>query len=465
MLRERAARAGLALVLFCVPQPQVEAATPAGYEQVRQLLSGSRKLRRQAARELAAAGELSLLPAMVDALFFAPRRGRAELLALLAELTGEEHAGYYDWVEYVARRPELVPPPGYLEWKLSLLARIDPGYGRVFYSGAPVRIRLEEVVWGGVPLDGIPALDDPPTIGAAEAGYLEPDERVFGVRLGGEARAYPLRILSWHEMLNDVVGGRPVTLSFCTLCGSGILYSTRTPAGGSYRFGTSGLLYRSNKLMFDRGSHTLWSNLTGEPVVGRLAASGVRLEMLPMTVTSWEDWRRLHPDTSVLALAPLARAYGGRLGFDYRPGAADRRRQGVVFPAGPQSAALERDAEVFGIRAGGSAKAYPVELLLRERVVNDRVGHLAVVLTADPESGAIRAYERGDHRFTAAASREELVDEEGRRWTSGESELAPAAGDAAPLPRAAGHLALWFGWHAFHPQTGLWAPERRPPPP
>lgn len=107
---------------------------------------------------------------------------------------------------------------------------------------------------------------------ATEADYLSDHEPVFGVSINGDQRAYPLRILDWHEMANDVVGGRPVARAYCTLCGSGILYDA-TAAGQTYVFGSSGFLFRSNKLMYDRTTNTLWNRLTGEPVIGKLVGS------------------------------------------------------------------------------------------------------------------------------------------------------------------------------------------------
>ncbi len=229
----------------------------------------------------------------------------------------------------MGRREDLKPKPGYLAYKAELFSRIDARYPKILYDGAPSRIRLEEIVFGGVPLEGIPALDRPANLPAVEAKYLSDSERVFGVSVGGEQRAYPLRMLDWHEMLNDVVGGVPVTLSYCTLCGSGVLYDTRTPSGQAYTFGTSGLLYRSNKLMVDRQTLTLWNNMTGEPAVGRLARSPIRLPVLPVTITTWKEWRTRHPGTTALA---LDKEMERRWGFSYLPGAADRRRAGVNFP-------------------------------------------------------------------------------------------------------------------------------------
>ena len=196
----------------------VRAATPPfeeGYALVRQLMSEKVGERREAAKKLLEGRDLSLVPALVDALFYTPKLARAELLEVLRGLTGEDAGtGYYEWVELVGRRTDLTGRPGYMEWKLSQLSRIDPTYRKIFYKGAPSRIRLEEIVWGGVRLDGIPPLEDPPRVVAKEAGFLTDRELVFGVSAGGAHHAYPLRYLSWHEMVNDVVGGEPITLAY-----------------------------------------------------------------------------------------------------------------------------------------------------------------------------------------------------------------------------------------------------------
>jgi hypothetical protein len=290
------------------------------------------------------------------------------------------------------------------------------------------------------------------------------DELVFGVSAGGEHRAYPRRILSWHEMANDVVGGEPVTLSFCTLCDSAVLYSGRLASGQVLTFGTSGLLYRSNKLMVDRPTGTLWSNLLGEAVVGPLAGGSAgaeepgggpsRLEPLPVTLTTWAAWRSLHPETTVLALEPER---GRRWGFDYSPGAADRAREGVSFPVWQKSGRLDPKAEVYALRVGGAPKAYPVERLEAEGVVNDAVGGELVVLVSDPESGAVRAYRRGGRSFRRTEGGG-LADQEDRRWRLTEEALVPPE-DAAglePLERLPGHVTFWFGWFGFFPDTEVY---------
>src|SRR6516162_4245053 len=218
------------------------------------------------------------------------------------------------------RRLAWFPTPGpgsaYAGFLADLLARIDPQFRRFVYDGIAHEIRMEEIAWGGVLVDGIPALDNPRMTTGSAASYLNPDDSVFGVEINGDARAYPLRIANWHEMVNDVVGGVPVSLAYCTLCGAGILFDGRVAGRDRpFTFGSSGLLYRSNKLMYDRQTNTLWTQFTGRPAVGPLVGSGIALTPLPMTLTTWTAWQMRDPQTRVLALDT---------GFvrDYRPGAA-----------------------------------------------------------------------------------------------------------------------------------------------
>ena len=424
------------------------------YDRLRRLASDKQKARRRAVKALAKADAATLVP-LVDAYFFMPNEARADARQLLEDLSGERLGGRYrDWFLYVAGRDDLTPPPGYVAWKGEVFSRIDPVYRRILAPGTEVRLRLREVQWGGVPLDGIPAIDDPESVPADTARFMRDTDTVFGVRIGGEHRAYPVKVLSWHELLNDTVGGQPITLSFCTLCGSGILYSAVDDEGARLMFGTSGLLYRSNKLMFDRATLSLWSNLTGEAVVGERAAQGSRLTMLPMTLTRWDAWRQRHPDTTVMVPDPAA---ARRTGYRYVEGAADQARAGVEFPVWRQSEALERNTRIYALRIAGEARAYPLDKLRAERIVHDTLGDVPIVLVVDADSGAVRAYERGRQRFETPASTplRQLRAEDGSMWWIGEDGLAPDAG-GSPLPRVPGHVAFWFGWYAFYPETTVY---------
>ena len=392
---------------------------------------------------------------LVDAYFFTQGEARTDARQLLESLSGKQLGSRYrDWFTHVGSLTDLEAPPGYVAWKGELFSRIDPIYRRILSPGVAVRLRLREVQWGGVPLDGIPAIDDPQAVPADTARFMRDTDTVFGVRIGGEHRAYPVKVLSWHELLNDTVGGQPITLSFCTLCGSGILYSAVDDEGNRLMFGTSGLLYRSNKLMFDRATLSLWSNLTGEAVVGQRAAEGTVLTILPMTLTRWDAWRARHPDTTVMAPDPAA---AQRTGYRYVEGAADQARTGVEFPVWRQSDVLERNARIYALRVNGEAKAYPLEKLRAERLVNDIVGGLEIVLVLDPDSDAVRAYERGGLTFqTPDEGRlRTLRARDGSTWWLAEEGLAPE-GDGDLLPRVPGHTAFWFGWYAFYPETAVY---------
>jgi hypothetical protein len=386
-------------------------------------------------------------------------------VAALETLSGQDLGPNWPaWVEWYGGT-NLVPPPGFTGWKGQLLSFIDPRFAEFLTDEAPSRIRVEEILWGGVTVDGIPALDQAEMTPAAAAGYLLAEEPVFGVAINGDARAYPLRILDWHELANDVVGGVPMSLAYCTLCGAGIAYDGRTPDGETYTFGSSGFLFRSNKLMYDRQTRTLWNQLTGEPVLGELAGTDVQLSLLPLVLTSWSAWQAQHPDTLVLAL---------ETGFDryYLPGAAYGHyfsSDATMFPVWQRGKQLEAKDRIYAMRVDGIPKAYPLARLAEETVVNDTIGDTNVVLVATrgrvtvegsslqagnvtyDAGGEVRAFLRGDEAFSPATTPDTVIDERGLEWTVTEEGLLPPEGELAP--RLSGHLAYWFGWFAFFPNT------------
>jgi hypothetical protein len=409
--------------------------------------------------ELMRADEIGILPA---------DRYRAHVGAL-ERLSGKRFgADWPAWVKWYAST-DLRPPPGFTGWKGRLLGQVDLHFAEFLKDDAPVRVRVEEVQWGGVMVDGIPALDNAQMVRPARARYLEPGEPVFGLSLNGHSRAYPLRILDWHELANDVVGGVPVSLAYCTLCGAGIAYDGRASNGQTYTFGSSGLLFRSNKLMYDRQTRTLWNQLTGKPVIGRLAGTDVSLRLLPLVLTKWKSWRAQHPDTVVLDIATgFDRPY--ELGAAYGDYFASPR---TMFPVRQQRRGeLPEKARVYGLRIHGIPKAYPISRLAAERVVNDVVGGTPIVLVATRgvvtvagrsrragpvsyEAGAeIRAFRRGARQFRPGPDPDTLLDEEARPWRVTEEALAgPTGARAARVP---GHLAYWFGWYSFFPNTLLY---------
>jgi hypothetical protein len=284
-----------------------------------------------------------------------PIRGR--LIRFLERHTGQRFGDDLSkWREWMWSRPA-EPHPDYAAFKAAVYARIDPQMAR-FFAGAKSTIRLDEVDWGGVAVNGIPPLDHPRVIGATAASYLKDHHVVFGLVVNGEARAYPKRILAWHEMALDRVGDTELAVVYCTLCGTVIPY--KSVVGGVARtFGTSGLLYRSNKLMFDRESMSLWSTLDGNPVIGPLAGQPLRLEALPVVTTTWGEWRSQHPSTTVLSI---------NTGHDrdYSEGAAYREyfeTDRLMFRVPKVDTRLKNKDEILGIlvpAVGGGRQAVAI---------------------------------------------------------------------------------------------------------
>ena len=193
---------------------------------------------------------------------------RNHLLNELRQETGQDFGtDINEWFRWMWNQPE-IKTPGYDEFKAEFYERIDPRFGTYFRGrGNTATIRLDEVRWGGVKQDGIPPLRNPKMLSAAKAKYLDDDDVVFGIEVNGDFRAYPKRILAWHEMFTDTVGGVDVAGVYCTLCGTVILYDTVLD-GKKYNLGTSGFLLRSNKLMYDKATQSMWNTIKGEPVVG-----------------------------------------------------------------------------------------------------------------------------------------------------------------------------------------------------
>jgi len=390
------------------------------------------------------------VPYALDTVRFVPDRIAAQaLLALLGRKTGQPHGSdWAAWMRWQWKRPP--PPPAYADFKASLHEQIDPRFRLYFAAERPTLIRLDEVVWGGVWQDGIPPLRAPKMLRARDAKYLADSDVVFGIEVNGDARAYPKRILAWHEMFTDRVGGIDVAGVYCTLCGAVILYET-THAGRAHRLGTSGFLYRSNKLMYDADTQSLWTTLEGRPVIGPLVGQDISLATREIVTTTWGEWRRRHPGTTVLSLDTGHRR-------DYDEGAAYRdyfATDAVMFPVPETDARLANKAEVlvprFG-RKGERPLAIASAFLRAVPVWHGRYGEVDYVVLTD-RSGAHRIYRLapgvrvagydGD-RTVAVASGEKL------RMTE-----ASLVGPASTFVRLPAHNAFWFGWRAAHPETEL----------
>lgn len=208
--------------------------------------------------------------------------------------------------------------------------------------------------------------------------------------------------------------------------------------------------------MYDRATNSLWNHMTGEPVVGPLAHSGIRLKVLPVVITTWKEWRTDHPNTRVLDI---------KTGYqrDYTPGRPYGRyfaSPDTMFPVSPRSDRLRTKDLVFAVRSGGAQKVFPLEVFRREPVVNDRVGATNVVVVGKAETRSARAYERSALTFQSGSGLGELIETTtGTRWRVEEERLVePTTGRT--LPRVGGHVVYWFGWYAFYPDAEVYAPAR-----
>lgn len=434
-----------------------------GVEAFFNLVGSGREQELAAREEVAAAWRDGYAAMVVDLLDLYRRTGLvnpqsfvrlAELTQFLEDQTGQTFGNDLDaWRRWIWSLP-YEPHPRYGAFKGVIYAGLDPMFAEFFRPPVRSTIRLDEVQWGGVPVNGIPPLDHPKTIAGAEADYLDDGNIVFGITFGGEARAYPKRIFAWHELALDRVGDRELTVVYCTLCGTVIPFDSEV--GGEIRkFGTSGLLYQSNKLMFDAGTNSLWSSLTGTPVVGSLVGSGLELTPLPVVTTTWGEWRQLHPETTVLSLdTGYAR--------DYSEGAAYRNYFGtdaLMFDVSRHDARLANKAEVLVLRllpeeSGQPAPPFAISAdFLREHPVYDvREQDLVVVTSAE---GANRVYASGGREFASVSGDGRVVDTDGRTWTVTEDALAADFDPGLRLPRVPAHRAFWFGWYAQYPDTVL----------
>ncbi|MFB6362386.1 MAG: DUF3179 domain-containing protein [Halobacteriales archaeon] len=300
-------------------------------------------------------------------------------------------------------------------------------------------------------LDCIPSIDNPRFQPANQATWLKPSDRVIGVEIKGQARAYPLRILNVHEVVNDRLAGQAIAVTYCPLCRSGLVFSRRVN-GQTLTFGVSGKLLDANLVLYDRQTETYWSQIRGEAIVGPLVPTTLTLR--PSTITTWADWRRGHPDTQVLSrdtgIYPKA-TYGSN------PYAGYANNSQVGYGVGEVDDRLSPKTLVFGLTVGGSSVAYPESTVRSEDVIIDEVGSEPVVVVEDPGDGGVSAFSRRieNETLTFRAGEEALIDQHGHRWSyDGVARSGPRAGEQ--LDRLATHGVFWFAWSQFHPDTAVY---------
>ena len=279
-------------------------------------------------------------------------------------------------------------------------------------DGTKYIIHPNKLLSGGPPKDGIPSIDKPKFVSVNEANkYINDKELILGININGDKRAYPFQILVWHEIVNDVIGNKPVVITYCPLCGTGIAFN-RTINGEAVEFGVSGLLYNSDLVMYDRKTDTLWQQVTGKAIVGKL--TGVRLKQLPLDTLTWGEWKSLYPDTKVLSRdTSFIRSYGRSPYGDYDTS------KSIYFPVENEDNSLHPKEVVYGIQINGKYKAYREEDLKNLNKIDDKVDGISLVI------------ERSDSGIVTITNKDT------------KQEIIPVR-------------SFWFAWFAFHPDTELY---------
>ncbi|MEX2655780.1 MAG: DUF3179 domain-containing (seleno)protein [Acidimicrobiia bacterium] len=379
-----------------------------------------------AIRRLGQSGDARVAWLISDLLRFA---GAGDILRAstdaLTPLTGVEFNGIGTWVSVTDHLIawDTPAPPGYLDYKRRLFTAVDERWEFVFSE--PNEIDMRYLSWGGVLIDDrplgdpnpcargcIPALDDPAVTDAAGGDWYPDEAIVFGVVIGEEARAYPKNIMEIHEMVNDTLGGRRFGMPYCTLCASAQVFFTDDVAGfKTLVLRTSGLLSRSNKVMYDLVSESVFDTFTGAAVTGPMLETGVVLEQASVITTTWGEWRAAHPETTIIA-------EDGGIGrtYDLDP-LGGRDDNGPIFPIGDRDLRLPTQEQVLGvILDDGTPVAFPAAAAREVLAGGGSVSLAGVEVILD--GGGLRASFEGD-----------------------------------PI---ASHQAFWFAWSQFHPDTLVW---------
>lgn len=331
-------------------------------------------------------------------------------------------------------------------------------------TGIQHLVPLHQVIDGGPGKDVIPSIDFPKYVGPERWDDMryDGDGLVIGVEVNGVRRAYPFQVLVWHEIVNDTIDGLPLVITYCPLCGTGIVFESMIDdAGYPVYFGVSGKLYNSDLLMYDRRTDSLWSQITGMAVVGPL--SGTRLTHYPSEIMTWNEWRAAYPDSQA-----LDRDTGFFASFEVDMYEADPypnydESPSLWFPVAGRDDRLHNKTRVTGVEIDDvTFGAYPDALVAEHGPVNDVLGSTPLLVVADPGAGhnvLVFVREVDGQALTFSADDDGLVDAEtGTRWSySGEAVSGAFAGRQLQLVVTV--KGFWFAWFAFHQDTELWLPE------
>ena len=272
-------------------------------------------------------------------------------------------------------------------------------------------IDKNQIFSGGPPKDGIPAINNPKFVNLEEVGYLKDDDIIIGVVEGDIAKAYPTRILIWHEIVNDSIKDKNIVVTYCPLCGTAMVFE-RDIAEITRTFGVSGLLYQSDVLMYDKQSDSLWSQLAMEAVSGK--AVGSKLKWIKSKHMTWATWKKKYPNSLVLSI---------HTGFyrNYFTNAYDSyfKSDKTMFPVNKNRTELPQKSWVIGVMVNGISKAYSIDKLEKETMIKDTISGINIRVSYDKEK-----------------KQHIVIDNKGEQ-----------------IPSV---LVYWFAWQAFYPKTLLW---------
>jgi hypothetical protein len=314
-------------------------------------------------------------------------------------------------------------------------------------------VPLDQIVSGGPPPDGIPSIDKPKFISIQDANkYLEDSELVLGLSINGDVRAYPLQILVWHEIVNDKVGDVPVAVTYCPLCFTNQVFNRTLNNGQILEFGTSGKLYNSNLVMYDRTTKSLWSQAMAQGIVGKLP--GVKLDRIPFDIAYWKEWKRLYPESKVLSRdTGSTRPYGADPYGDYYTNGD------VLFPVSNRDDRLGLKEIVIGFENNGQYKAFKLQEIENKKVINDQVkGKPIVLFSLHPFM--VRAYDSvvdGQMLiFSYNTKDQSFIDKQTNSLWNFEGKAISGQMKGKQLVRLPFDEGFWFEWVAFHPKTELY---------
>lgn len=272
-------------------------------------------------------------------------------------------------------------------------------------------IDKNKILSGGPSKDGIPSIDNPKFIDVRDVKYLRDDDIIIGLNHAGIQKAYPTRILVWHEITNDTIGTLDIAVTYCPLCGTAMVFD-RNIEGKLRSFGVSGLLYQSDVLMYDRETNSLWSQLAMKSISGRSVNS--TLKWLPSQHLTWKAWKTKYPNSKVLSLDT-----GYNRNYNASPYSSYINSDDVMFPVPKNRDDLSNKAWVVGVIIDGVAKAYDVSKLPNKKEIKDKIGKTDIIIKYDKKT---------NHPIVTTKDKKEV----------------------------ASVLVYWFAWQSFYPDTELW---------